>query len=103
MGVGVRPPRALIAPAVFRRTRNRDRRACRSAVARLGRRAFPATRVAPLAIQLIIATLLLVIIWATVNWIVQAIYELTGISAEAPISSRFFGVITPGMTWVLMR
>jgi len=33
----------------------------------------------------------------------SAIYELTGPSAKAPINSRFFGVISSGMTCVQMR
>ena len=33
----------------------------------------------------------------------SAIYALTGPSAKAPINSRFFGVISPGMTCVQMR
>jgi hypothetical protein len=48
------------------------RRARRSAV-RLGRRAFRALRGAPAGVQVIAGTVLLVIAWAAVNWIVQVV------------------------------
>ena len=40
---------------------------------RLGRRAFRAMRVAPLPVQMLVGTVLLVIVWAATNWIVQAV------------------------------
>jgi len=55
-------PHALIERAAFRPTRIRGRRA---------RRALLVMRVAPLAVQIIVGTVLLVIVWAAVNWVVQ--------------------------------
>ena len=73
--VSVIPP-AMIARAALRPTRIRGRRARRSA-SRLGRRAFLAMRVAPLAVQIVVGTVLLLIVWATVNWIVQVVRKPT--------------------------
>jgi hypothetical protein len=61
---------AMSVRAVLRPTRIRGRRARRSAL-RLARRAFLAVRVAPLAVQIIVGTVLLVMAWAAVNWMVQ--------------------------------
>src|SRR5262245_37291144 len=61
----------MIARAALRASGIRGRRARRLAARRLGRRAFLAVRAAPLAVQLIVGMLLLVIAWATVNWMVQ--------------------------------
>ena len=69
-------PHAMIARAALRPTRIRGRRARRSA-SRLARRAFLAMRVAPLAVQIIVGTVLLVIVWAAVNWIVQVVRKPT--------------------------
>jgi hypothetical protein len=44
---------------------------------RLGRRAFLALRVAPVALQIIVGTVLLVIVWASVNGIVQVVRKPT--------------------------
>ena len=63
-------PHAMTARAALRPTRVRGRRARRSAL-RLARRAFLAMRVTPLAVQIIVGTVLLVIVWAAVNWMVQ--------------------------------
>ena len=63
---------ALIARAARRPTRTRGQRARRSAP-RLGRAAFVAVRTAPLALQIIAGTVLLVIVWAAMNWIVQVV------------------------------
>ena len=63
---------AAMARAARRPTRIRGRRARRSP-ARLGRSAFVAMRGAPLAVQIIVGTVLLVIAWAAVNWIVQVV------------------------------
>ncbi len=60
----------MSARAALRPMRNGGRRARRSA-ARWGRRAFLAIRVAPPAVQVIVWTVLLVILWIPVNWIVQ--------------------------------
>ena len=69
-------PHAMIARAALRPTRIRGRRARRSALLPV-RRAFLAMRVAPLAVQLIVATVLLVIVWAAANWIVQVVRKPT--------------------------
>ena len=61
---------AMSARAVLRPTRIRGRHARRSAL-RLARRVFRAMRVAPLAVQIIVGTVLLVMAWAAVNWMVQ--------------------------------
>ena len=63
---------ATIARAGGRPARIRRRRA-RPSSARFGRRAFLAWRTAPLAVQIVVGTALLVIVWATVNWIVQVV------------------------------
>jgi len=60
----------MTARAAPRPGRIRNRRAPRSAL-RLARRAFLAMRAAPLAVQIIVGTVLLVIVWAGVNWMVQ--------------------------------
>ena len=54
-------PHAMIARAALRPTRIR------------GRRAVLAMRAAPLAVQIIVGTVLLVIVWAAVNWVVQVV------------------------------
>src|SRR5262245_13206265 len=69
-------PHAMIARAAHRPTRIRGRRARRPA-SRPGTRAFLAMRVAPLAVQLIIGTVLLVIAWAAVNSVVQVVRKPT--------------------------
>lgn len=65
-------PHAMTARAGLRPTRSRGGRARRSA-SRLARRAFPALRVARLAVRIIVGTVLLVIVGAGVNWIVQVV------------------------------
>ena len=77
------------------RTHTRRRRARRSAVWRLAGRALPAFRVAPLAIRIVIGMVLLVTIWAALNWMVQV--------ARKP-SEVFFPVSdslskAPAQTW----
>jgi hypothetical protein len=63
---------ATISRGALQRTRTRSRRARRSAGAwRLAERALVALRVAPLAVRIILATVLVVALWAAVNWIVQ--------------------------------
>jgi hypothetical protein len=64
--------RTTIAPTGFRPARIRRRRA-RPAPARFGRRLFLAWRAAPLAVQIVVGTALLVIVWIAVNWIVQVV------------------------------
>ena len=63
-------PHALIAQLALRPRRSRRRRA-RPSASRLGRRAVLAMRGAPLTVQVIAGTVLLVIAWAAVNWMVQ--------------------------------
>jgi hypothetical protein len=55
----------------------RRHRACRSAASRLARRAFLTMRLAPLAVQIILGTLVLVIVWAAANAIVQVVRKPT--------------------------
>jgi Transglycosylase SLT domain len=69
-------PHTMTARAALRPTRIRGRRALRSAP-RLARRALLSWRVAPLAVQIVIATVLLIIVWAAVNWIVQVVRKPT--------------------------
>ncbi len=113
-------PHAVIARAALRPTRSRGRRARRSAASRLGQRAFLAMRVAPWAVQIIVGTVLLVIVWATVNWIVQVARKPTevfvavsGSLAKAPAQTwRQYGplfdehstaVITPELLAALAQ
>ena len=69
-------PHATIARTALRPARIRGRRARRSA-SRLGRRAFLAMRGAPLAVRIAVGTVLLVVAWASVNWIVQVVRKPT--------------------------
>src|SRR5436190_2081355 len=87
-------PQAMIARAALRPTRIRARRARRSAASRLGRRAFLAMRVAPLALQIIVGTVLLVIVWAAVNWIVQVVRKPTEVFAVSGSLAK-----EPAQTW----
>jgi Transglycosylase SLT domain len=70
-------PHSMIAQAARRSRLIRGRRARRLTASRLGRRAFLAWRVAPLTIQIIVGMVLLVIVWAAVNWIVQVVRKPT--------------------------
>ena len=87
-------PHSIIS-AGFRPTRIRGRRANRSAAWRLGRRAYSAIRVAPLAARIIVGTVLLVIVWATVNWIVQVVRKPTEVFVA--VSDSLAKV--PAQTW----
>ena len=69
-------PHAMSARAALRPPRIRGPRARRSA-SRLARRAFLAMRAAPLAVQLFVGTVLLVIVWAAANWMVQVVRKPT--------------------------
>jgi hypothetical protein len=81
-------PHALLARAAFWPARLRGR--ARRTASRLGRRAFRAFRVAPLRIQILVATVLLVVVWAPVNVIVQVVrkpaevFAIGGSLAKAP-------------------
>jgi hypothetical protein len=83
----------MIARAALAPTRIRCSRARRTA-SRLGRRAFRAMRRAPLAVQIIVGTLLLVIVWASLNWIVQLVRKPTEVFA---VSGSF--AKAPEQTW----
>jgi len=86
-------PQAMIARAAFRPTRIRVRRARRSAASRPGRRPF--MQVASLAVRFIVGTVLLVIVWATVNWIVQVVRKPSEMFVA--VSGSFAKV--PAQTW----
>lgn len=88
-------PHAMIVRAALRPTRVRCRRARRSSASRLGRRAFEAMRVAPLAVRIIVGTVLLVSVWAAANWIVQAVRKPSEVFA--PVSGSLAKV--PAQTW----
>ena len=65
-------PYGMILPGALQRTRSRSRRARRSVPTwRLAGRALLALRVAPLAIRIVLGTILVVVVWAAVNWMVQ--------------------------------
>jgi hypothetical protein len=64
-------PHALLARTALRASRSRGRRRRRSAGPGFGRRAFRAMRAAPLAVRIVVGTVLLVTVWAAVNWVVQ--------------------------------
>ena len=88
-------PLTMIARAALRPTRIRGRRARRSAASCFGRRAFLAIRVAPLAVQIVVATVLLVTIWAAVNWIVQVARK----PAEVFVAVSGSLAKVPAQTW----
>jgi len=70
-------PRATIAQTPLRSVRIRGRRARSATASRVGRRAFRAMRIAPLTVQIIVGTVLLVIVWAAANWVVQVVRKPT--------------------------
>jgi Transglycosylase SLT domain len=88
-------PHAMIARAALRAPRIRGRRARRSAASCLWRRAFLAMRGAPLTVQIIVATVLLVTVWAAVNWIVQVARKPTEVFVA--VSGSLAKV--PAQTW----
>ena len=84
------PQTTIWRDATFK-THTRRRRARRSATRRLAGRAFVAYRVAPLAIQIVIGMILLVTVWAALNWIVQVtrkpsevLFPVSGSLLKAP-------------------
>jgi hypothetical protein len=79
--------------AALRLTPQPGRRVRRSA-ARLGRRAFRALRIAPLGVQIVAGTVLLVIAWAAVNGVVQVVRKPT----EVFVVSGGLGKV-PAETW----
>ena len=86
-------PHATIARAMLRPTRGRGRRARRSA-SRLVRRAFLAVRAAPLAVQIVVGTVLLVSVWAPVNWLVQVVRKPAEVFAVSGSLAK-----VPAQTW----
>ncbi len=88
-------PHAMIARAALRAPRIRGRRARRSAASCLGRLGFLTMRGAPLAVQIIVATVLLVTVWAAVNWIVQVVRKPTEVFVA--VSGSLAKV--PAQTW----
>jgi Transglycosylase SLT domain len=88
---------AMIARAALRLRRIRGRRARRSA-SRLARRALLALRVAPLSVRIIAGTLLVVILWAAVNWIVQVVRKPTEVFVAAGAVSGSRAKV-PAQTW----
>jgi hypothetical protein len=98
----------------FWRTQTRRGRPQRSAAVRLAGRAFLAFRVAPLAIRIVIGMVVLVSVWASLNWMVQVarkpsevFFPVSGSLFKAPIQTwREYGplfathsttVITPDL------
>jgi hypothetical protein len=78
-----------------RRTHTRHRRARRPAARRLARRALLAYRVAPLGIQIVIGMVLLVTVWAALNWMVQVVRKPSEVFF--PVSGSLSKV--PAQTW----
>ena len=87
------PRHATIARAARRPMRGRGRRVRRSA-ARWVRRAFLAIRGAPSAVQIVGGTVLLVIVWAAVNGVVQVIRKPTEVFAVGGSLAK-----VPAQTW----
>jgi hypothetical protein len=87
---------ATISRATRRKMRTRRHRAHRlAAVWRLVRRARLALRVAPLAVRIVVGTILLVAVCAAVNWMVQVARKPTEVFF--PVSGSF--VKAPAQTW----
>jgi hypothetical protein len=85
-----------ISRGVLWRTRTRRSRARRSLAAwRLAGRALLALRVAPLPIRFVVGTVLLVAVWAAVNWMVQVARKPTEIFF--PVGGSLHKV--PAQTW----
>jgi hypothetical protein len=89
-------PYATLSRGTPRKTRTRRRRACPSATSwGLARRAGLALRDARWASRIVVGTVLLVAVWATVNGIVQVARKPT--EALLPVSGSL--VKTPAQTW----
>ena len=86
---------ATISHPVLRATRTRRRRARRSAAWRLAGRALAVLRGAPLAVRIIASVIVLVAVWASMNWIVQAVRKPTEVFF--PVSGSL--AKTPAETW----
>jgi hypothetical protein len=113
-------PSTTISHAVPRATCTRRHRARRAAAWHLAGRALVALRGAALAVRIIVAAILLVAVWASVNWIVQAVrkptevfFPVSGSLAKAPAETwRQYGplfvkhstaVITPELLAALAQ
>ena len=88
-------PHATISHLVSRAILTRRHRARRSRVWRLAGRALVALRRAPFAVRIIVTTILLVAIWAAVNWMVQVARKPT--EMFFPVSGSF--AKAPTLTW----
>jgi hypothetical protein len=77
------------------RTHTRRGRARRSAAWRLARHALLAYRVAPLSIRIVIGIVLLVTVWAAMNWMVQVARKPSEVFF--PVSGSFYKA--PDETW----
>ncbi len=84
-------PYAPIPHSLPRATRRGRHRARRAAVWRLAARAIVTLRGAPLAVRIIVATVLLVSVWAAVNWMVQVarkptelLFPVSGLLGKPP-------------------
>ena len=89
-------PHATAPRSAFPRAGTRSRRARRSATAwRTARRALLALRVAPVAVRIVLGTVLVVMVWAAVNWVVQVARK----PAEVlfPVSASLAKL--PAQTW----
>jgi hypothetical protein len=84
--------RAAVRPAHSRRS---------FAFSRLARRAFLAMRVAPLTVQIIVGTVLLVLVWAAANWIVQVVRKPSEVFVVAGAAGAVSGSLAkaPAQTW----
>jgi hypothetical protein len=83
---------AMIGRAALRPTRLRGR--ARRSAARVGRRALQTVRVAPRGVQTVVAAVVLVVVWAAVNWIVQVVRK----PAEVFVAIGGSGKV-PAQTW----
>src|SRR5262245_58484165 len=80
----------------IRRPRTRRRRRARgSAARRMAERALQTLRLAPLTIRIVVAMVLMVAVWAAVNWIVQVARKPTEIFL--PVSGSL--AKAPAQTW----
>src|SRR5262249_28618321 len=88
-------PSATISHARLRATRTRRHRTHRSGAWHLTGRALVALRGAPWAVRIIASAILLVAIWASVNWIVQVVRKPTEVFF--PVSASL--AKSPAETW----
>ena len=87
---------ATISRGALRKTRTRRRRAHPSAAAwQLAQRAVLALRDATLAVRIVVGTVLLVAVWAAVNWMVQVARKPTEVFF--PVSGSLGKA--PAQTW----